>query len=52
MFELKVKKNVQIIANAEFDDASVTKRLINNQNQWFVALKKVKTIILFQQRSM
>ena len=28
-----------------FDDASV--RLINNQNQWFVALKRVKTIILF-----
>ena len=36
----------------QFDDASVTKRLINNQNQWFVALKKVNTIILFQQRLM
>ena len=32
----------------QFDDASITKRLINNQNQWFVALKRVKTITLFQ----
>ena len=37
----------------QFDDASITKRLIDNyQNQWFVALKRVKTIILFQQQSM
>ena len=36
----------------QFDDASVTKRLINNQNQWFVDLKRVITVILFQQQSM